>query len=465
MTVTQPVSAKRTAGRQAAPTSFGDAADPLCALARDAWLYAYPIVTMDVTMHQATNVPDAESAAMRTTPNRFAHARRCPALDDRDVVRFNFDTLYSFAWLDLADEPVVVTAPDTAGRYFPLPMTDMWTNLFMTVGTRTVGNGGGHRAVVPPGWTGRLPEGVGRIDAPTPVVRIIGRTRTNGPSDHEAVHRAHDGYRLTPLSQWGQTPEPPAGRVDPPVDDATPPMLQVDALGGVAMLRRLAGLMGRHRPQVIDHPILTRMRRELGLVPGRPFDPDRLVRTARETIERAAADALADMQGPWERTGLIVDGSTMLNDNIGTYGTSYRKRALVAKGGLGANLPEDAVYPTAATDGEGRPLDGAYRYALRFEPGQLPPADASWSLTMYDMDGFHIATPLDRHALGDRDPLEYGPDGSVGIHVQPESPGPEREANWLPVQEGSFNLMLRLSAPQRRFLAGDWTPPMPVRAD
>jgi hypothetical protein len=448
---------------QAPALRSGPSTDAVRALVREAYLYAYPLVSMETTMRQATNVPDARTANMRAPLNQFAHARAYPRAEERDVVRFNFDTLYSFAWLDLSGGPIVVTAPDTAGRHFLLPMLDMWTNVFMTVGTRTVGNGGGHWAVVPPGWTGRLPEGVGRIDAPTPVVWILGRTQTNGVADYANVHRVQDGYRLTPLAGWGREAAPPAaGRVDPAVDNRTPPLVQVDRMDGVAMLTRLAALMGRHPPQVTDQPIVTRMRRGLGLEAGRPFDPDRLGPGARETINRAAKDALDGMQPAFERTVRAVNGWFLTIDNMGTYGTSYLRRAIVATGGLGANLPEDAVYPTATFDAEGRPLSGENRYVLRFEPGRLPPADAFWSLTMYDMDGFQVPNPLDRFALGDRDRLAFGPDGSLEIHVQADNPGGAREGNWLPAPRARFQPNLRLYSPRAEVLDGSWAPP-PIR--
>jgi len=452
--------ARRAAAQPAPALRNGAPADAVYAFAREAYVYAYPLVSMRTTMRQATNVPDAHTVNMRAPVNQFAHARAYPRAEERDVVRFNFDTLYSFAWLDLSDGPVVVSAPDTAGRYFLLPMLDMWTNVFMTVGTRTVGNGGGHWAVVPPGWTGRLPEGVERIAAPTPVVWILGRTQTNGVADYANVHRVQDGYRLTPLAQWGRGAAAPAAeRVDPAVDNATPPMVQVDRLDGIAMLSRLAELMGRHPPHLADQPILTRMRRGLGLEPGRPFNPDRFGSPAREAINRAAADALADFQPAFERTVRVVNGWFLQNDNIGTYGTSYLKRAIIAKGGLGANLPEDAVYPTAVFDAAGRPLTGEHRYVLRFEHGQLPPADAFWSLTMYDMDGFQVPNPLGRFALGDRDRLALGPDGSLEILVQAESPGEGRDANWLPAPRARFQPNLRLYSPRAEVLDGRWAPP------
>src|SRR5262245_49776399 len=179
-------------------------------IARDAYIYAYPIVTMDVSMRQSTNVPNANTIPLRAPINQFAHARTYPRAEDRDVVRYNFDTLYSFAWLDLSREPIVLSVPDTGGRYYLLPMLDMWTDVFSVVGSRTTGTKAGNFALVAPGWSGMLPEGMTKIVAPTPTIWILGRTQTNGPSDYENVHKVQDGYKLTPLSQWGKGYAPPA---------------------------------------------------------------------------------------------------------------------------------------------------------------------------------------------------------------------------------------------------------------
>ncbi|MCX5581665.1 DUF1254 domain-containing protein [Kaistia terrae] len=207
------------------------------ALARDAYLYAYPIVSMDVTMRQATNVPDGKTINMRAPVNQFAHARAYPNADEKDVVRFNFDTLYSFAWLDLAPEPIVVSVPDTQGRYYLLPMLDMWTDVFSVIGSRTTGTKAGDYAIVAPGWTGTLPDGMARIVAPTSMIWILGRTKTDGPADYANVHKVQDGYRLTPLTQWGKEPTAPArASTNPAIDDKTPPLAQVDSLDGVGML-------------------------------------------------------------------------------------------------------------------------------------------------------------------------------------------------------------------------------------
>ncbi len=433
--------------------------DELYAIARDAYLYAYPIVMMDVTRRQATNVANASSVNMRAPVNQFVHVRAYPAAHEKDVVRFNFDTLYSFAWLDLSEGPIVLSAPDTQGRYYLLPMLDMWTEVFAVVGSRTTGTQVGTYAITPPGWQGTLPKGVIQIVAPTPIVWIIGRTQTNGPADYASVHQIQDGYQLTPLSQWGKGYMPPQTvQTDPTVDNQTPPQTQVNQLDGVAVLTRLADLMRKHPPHANDYPMLFRLR-ALGITSGQPFDASKLDAGAIATINQAAKDALDSMPAAMRKAGAFINGWNIGTENMGTYGTSYLRRAFVALAGLGCNLPEDAVYPTAYVDGEGQPLHGENKYVLHFEPSQTPPANAFWSLTMYDHDGFQVPNPLDRFALSSHSDLTFNADGSLDIYVQAESPGPERESNWLPAPKGPFEPSLRLYSPRPEVLDLTWAPP------
>lgn len=413
-----------------------------------AYQYLYPLVTMDVTRRQATNVAAPGVVPMKAPTNRFAHFREYPRAEARDVVRFNFDTLYSFAWLDLTEEPVVVTVPDAAGRYYLTPMLDMWTDVFAVPGTRTTEGVRRHFAVAAPGWSGSLPEGVELLPAPTPMVWVMGRVQTGGPADYAAVHAVQDGFGTVPLSRWGTDWSWPAEvPTDPEVDDVTPPLHQVNALDGLELLRRGADLMALHPPHAHDHPVLARMR-SIGIVVGEPFDPGALAADVREAVAEGCTAALADLVASVSDGSLAPPRNGWMTIQGGTYGTDYRRRALVALAGLGCNLPEDALYPGTATDADGDLLTGDRSYVLRFGPSQLPPAEAFWSLTMYDAEGFQVPNPIDRFAIGDRDPLVYGPDDSLEIYLQRSSPGPEREPNWLPTPEGEFQPLLRIYSPR-----------------
>ena len=212
-----------------------------------AYTYLYSLVTMDLTRRQLTNVAKAEGIA--APMNEFANVPAFPTADMKVVVRPNFDTLYSSAWLDLTKEPMIVSVPDTHGRYYLLPMLDMWTDVFASPGWRTTGTQAGDYAVVPPGWSGSLPAGVVRIDAPTPYVWIIGRTKTDGPADYAAVHEIQAGFKISPLSRWGKAAEPVVGTVDPGVDMKTPPKIAVEKMSGRRVLR-----LRRRDPQAAAAP-------------------------------------------------------------------------------------------------------------------------------------------------------------------------------------------------------------------
>jgi hypothetical protein len=198
------------------------------AIGVEAYLYFYPFVTMDITRKQLTNVEHAEG--INAPMNTFANIPAYPTADMRVVVRPNFDTLYSSGWLDLTKEPVVVSVPDTNGRYYLFPMLDMWTDVFASPGWRTTGTQAANFLLTPSGWTGSVPDGMQQIKAPTPYVWIIGRTKTDGPPDYDAVHKIQAGYKITPLSSWGKTTEAVTAKVDPSVDMKTPPKIQVDTM-------------------------------------------------------------------------------------------------------------------------------------------------------------------------------------------------------------------------------------------
>lgn len=445
-----------------APVLNGMAPEKATALVKDAFVYAYPLVLMDVTRQQTTNVPNANAIPMRAPINQFAHFRTYPKAESRDVVRFNFDTLYSFAWVDLSNGPIVLSVPDTNGRYYLVPSLDMWTDVFASVGARTTGTQAGDYAYVPPGWKGALPDGVTEIRAPTSMIWVMGRTQTNGPSDYENVHKIQDGLKLTPLQSWGKSHTPPSNvPVDARFDDRTTPLVQVQNMSGVGFFSRFAELLKRYPPHPNDYPILFRMR-ALGLEPGRGWGADQLDAQTTGLINDAVKVAMTDVAEFLKRggEGTHINGWNIATDNMGTYGTSYLLRAMVALAGLGANLPADAVYPAAFIDGDGKQLDGANKYVLHFSKDQLPPVDAFWSLTMYDEHGFQVSNQIDRFAIGDRDPLKFNPDGSLDIHIQHQPPGADKQSNWLPsAASGPMGPTLRLYSPRESVLNGSWAPP------
>jgi len=429
----------------------------------DAYLYLYPLVLMDVTRLQGTNVEEGK-VPMRGPMNTFVHAPAFPPAEFRDVVRPNFDTLYSSAFLDLTKEPIIVSVPDTAGRYYMLPMLDMWTDVFANPGKRSTGTKAGHFALVAPGWSGKLPDRVSRIDSPTGMVWIIGRTQANGPADYPAVHKIQASYKLTRLSEWGKTPAAVKAKIDPAVDMKTPPMLQVNNMPAGRFFAYGAELMKINPPHMTDNDMVARIKR-IGIEAGKSFDLAKADPAVQTAMERAAKDALKLMQEKQKSLAPLINGWQVGVENMGVYGNSYMRRAIVAMVGLGANLPEDAIYPLTFVDSDSKPLDAANKYVLRFGKDEIPPADAFWSVTLYDKDGFPVPNELKRQALGDRDKMTCGSDGSLEIYVQAASPGKDKEANWLPApKSGPFNLTLRLYAPRREVLIGKWVPPAVRRA-
>jgi hypothetical protein len=431
--------------------------DDVRTLASEAYVYLYSLVTMEATRRQLINAaPEAKPAA--GPPNEFHHLREFPAADFRAVVRPNFDTLYSSAWVDLGAGPVRVHAPDTGDRYFMLPMLDMWTDVFASPGKRTTGTGRQQLTLVgPSGGAGVETDGK-VIEAPTRWVWIIGRTQTNGPADYAAVNAVQDGFRIEPL-----TPRPEF-QVDPDADTETEPLLFVDGMSGVEFFTYASAPLADNPPHRTDNDVLARIA-HLGIAPGVAFDPSRLAAGELEELEAGVAAAKQRLPAALRRFGTNVNGWMMNTDTMGVYGNLYLKRSVVTQVGLGANPVEDAIYPLLVADADGAPTDGGNDYVIHFDADGLPPVHAFWSITMYDGEGFQVANELDRFAIGDRDPLVYNADGSLDVYVQPENPGPGRVANWLPSVAGPSGITMRLYAPGSAALDGDWSPPPVTRTD
>jgi hypothetical protein len=429
------------------------------AIGVQAYLYFYPLVTVDVTRKQLTNV--VKSEGIHAPMNTFANVLEYPPADLKVVVRPNFDTLYSSAWLDLTKGPMIVSVPDTQGRYYLLPMLDMWTDVFASPGWRTTGTQAGDFAITPPGWTGTLPPGVVRIDAPTSYVWIIGRIKTDGPADYPAVNKIQAELKITPLSNWGKVPVPVAGTVDPSIDMTTPPKITVDTMPAEKFFAYAAEILKLQPPHITDQPIVALMQR-IGIERGKSFDIDKVDPAIKAGLETVPEDALKLMAWKLPSLAPVVNGWSMSTNTIGVYGNYYLKRAIVTQLGLGANLPEDAIYPLNLADETDKPLNGANKYTLHFDKGAPPPVNAFWSVTLYDAEGFQVPNALNRFAVSSWMPFKYNLDGSLDLYFQNESPGEDKEANWLPAPKGPFNLTMRLYAPKSDALTGKWNPP-PVR--
>jgi hypothetical protein len=432
-TVVDGISALRAAATAAARQAAPGTDRRLYAAGFEAYVWGSPLVIMQRTRAQQLCLLRVNS--LLNVPSLFGPSSRF-------VVTPNADTLYSTAALDLRGGPMVLRVPDVTDRYYGFQFLDMYTDTIADVGTRTNGGRAGAYAIVGPGWRGRLPAGVHRIDSPTPDVWAIGRTLVTGPTDQPAAAAEQRQYVLEPLPTT--TPVASGPRTCPP-----------PASSPSTFVNELTTAMAADPPLARDRPVVADLARA-GIGPGLPS----LSPAAQATValsQRAASQLILGTRGP---LSTVRNGWSRLHA-IGTYGTSYLARATVAAVGLGANVPAESVYFFASTDTAGGPLAGTRTYVIHFGPGGLPPVDPRgfWSVTLYGPDHFLVANPSNRYEIGDRTPgLIRGPDGSLDVYVANQAP-PGHEANWLPAPAGGFSLVLRAYLPSASILGGTWSPP------
>lgn len=425
-------------------------------LGTEAYIYGYPLVTMEFTRRVMTNTvsPEGTHAPM----GQFVLMRKYPDASFRDVTAPNADTLYSPVWLNLAKEPYVLSLPNEEGRYFLMPMLSGWTEVFAVPGKRTSGTDAQTYVITGPNWKGQLLEGMKEIKSPTDMVWILGRTYCTGtPEDYKACHALMDKYQLVPLSSYGKPYAPTPGKVDPSIDMKTPVRDQVNNLDAAAYFTLLAELMEQNPPAKEDAPMVEKLAK-IGIVPGQDFDATKLPAAAAAQIPKAAQEQI---MGHFKAAGKDENG-WVFTTKTGLYGTDYLQRALITAIGLGANRPQDAVYPTSQVDAAGQPYSGANKYVMHFPKGQTPPVDGFWSITMYDGDYFFVDNILNKYTVSPRDDLKYNADDSLDLYIQNESPGKEKEANWLPAPKDKFILMMRLYWPKEKapsIIDGTWKPP------
>src|SRR5262245_42353138 len=439
-------------------------------IAEDAYIYGYSLITTEVTRVQMTNVskPEETHAPM----NQFGNVPRYPPANYRGVSAPNADTLYSLAWLDLA-EPQVFSHPNMGDRFYLFEMVDLWMHALETSPSkRTAGGAAANYLITGPGWNGQVPAGMKHIPIATRYMIILGRTYADGTNqDYEAVNKLQAQYKITPLSAWGTpyTPVAPPVNPSPGFSMTDKPQAAILAMGTAGYFDLMAKLMGGAAPPAAaDAPILARIAR-IGIVPGQSFDVIKLDTSIQAALSDIPESALRKIEANKESLGGIVNG-WVLTKGLGTYGTDYIKRAVVAAFGWPANQQKDAVYPYTEVDATGQKLNGANKYTLTFGKDATPPVDGFWSITMYmiDQGWWFVPNPLNKFTVSPRNNLKSNPDGSVTLYLQNETPGADKEANWLPAPKGDFIAMLRMYWPKETspsILNGTWTPPKVERAN
>jgi hypothetical protein len=423
-------------------------------LGAEAYIFGYPLVIMDVTR---------ANAALAIGPeNTLRKVRQFPDAGFRDVVRPNVDTLYTTGFIDMAKGPWVFEMAANDQRYEVMAFMDAWTNVFAAPGTRSTGTAGGQFLLADRNWAGTVPAGLTPLRAPTQMVWLIGRTQTNGVADYPLVHQLQDGIKLRTLADWQSGKPTPAPLWQPAAASSLAPVKQLRAMPTEAFFNRLALLMVSNPATAADGPMLLKLAR-IGLLPGQSV-AWRMLDRAAISLGRWLADFTVAKEIKKPRD--LVRGWATPPSILGNYGTHYNIRAAVAMVGLGANLPVDASYPNAQVDADGQTLNGSRRYRLHLGAADLPPVNAFWSITAYGNDDFLIENPLQRFALGDRDPLVYNADGSLDLFIQSDAPANEKSKNWLPVKPGQpFLLNARLYWPKPAALNGSWGMPAVERLE
>ncbi len=438
------------------------APDEARAIAKDAYVYGFPMV--DNYRIQYAYFVNKENPEYKGGWNAIHNTARVYTPDDKAIQSPNSDTPYSFIGADLRTEPLVLTVPPVEdGRYYSLQFIDGYTYNFAYVGSRTTGNGGGKYLLAGPGWQGERPEGVDEvIRSDTELAFVLYRTQLFGPDDLDNVKKIQAGYQVTPLSVFLNQPSPAPA---PPIDFVPP--LTSDQQKTSPQFFEILDFAMRFAPTLPAEQQLRDRFATIGIGPDGTFDADELTPEMRTALEDGMADAWAEFD-------------TLKKDKIDTnqvgaadfFGTkqdlngNYLYRMAGAVLGIYGNTKEEALYPAATVDSAGAPLTGANNYTYRFEPGQLPPVNAFWSLTMYQLpESLLVANPVDRYVINSPmlDDLVRDPDGGITLYLQNQSPGPAKEANWLPAPKGPFLVALRLYWPKPDALDGQWQAPKPVK--
>jgi hypothetical protein len=434
------------------------------AIAREAYIYGYPMV--DNYRIQHSYFVDTKDPEYKAPYNQLFNIPRVFTPEDKAIQTPNSDTPYSWIGLDLRTEPIVFTVPPIEQkRYWSLQLIDLYTFNFDYLGTRTTGNSGGSFMIAGPGWKGEKPKGITKvIRSETSIASAQFRTQLFNPDDLDNVIRIQKQYIVQPLSAFlGKAAPKPA----PPIDFVKPLSSETQKTS-LDFYRELNFLLQFAQPPHPSETALMARFARIGVGAGRSFDPDGLSPEIRKAIQDGMADGWSQFAAVKQR---VEKGEVTSGDLLGTRAhlkNNYAYRMTGAVLGIYGNSKEEAMYPAYYVDGTGQKLDGANRYTLRFAPGQLPPVNAFWSMTMYDQPAsLLVANPINRYLLNSTMLPQFNrdADGGLTLLIQNESPGKDKEANWLPAPKGPFSVIMRLYLPKPEALEGKWTAPPLKRVD
>lgn len=427
------------------------------AIARDATIYGFPMV--DNYRVQYSYFIDASNPEFKAPYNKLFNIPRVFTPADTEIQTPNSDTPYSWIGMDLRAEPIVFTIPVIEpGRYWSLQLIDLYTHNFDYLGSRATGNGGGSFMIAGPGWQGPTPPGITKvIRSETALLSAQFRTQLFDPADLEKVKAIQNSYVAEPLSSFLRQPAPPAA----PAIAFPPALSPAEQRSSLTFFDRLNFLLQFAPTHPSETALMARFA-QIGVGAGLRFDPAALTPEMRQAMEAGMADAWASFDGMKQK---VLAGTLTSGDLFGTrafLNNDYLKRMTGAVLGIYGNTKQEAMYPAYYTDSRGQPLDGTHRYTLRFAPGQLPPVNSFWSLTMYSQPASLLAAnPINRYLLNSpmMDSFSRDPDGGLTLVIQHEAPPKDQQVNWLPAPSGPFSVIMRLYWPKQAALEGDWLPP------
>ncbi|WP_223033992.1 DUF1254 domain-containing protein [Hanstruepera marina] len=430
-------------------------------IAKEAYTYANPMV--DHYRGLYNYFIDINSSDYKGPWNTVINMARVYTHEDRTIQTANSDTPYSFAALDLRSEPIVLTIPKMEeNRYFSIQLIDMYTHNFDFIGKRTVGNNGGRFLIAGPEWDGEKPGGIEKvIKAETEWVLAVYRTQLFNPDDLDNVKQIQSEYNLQSLSSF----------LDLPAQEAAPDIqfiepLTLDEIKASPKVFEQLNYLLQFCPTHPSEKELMKRFAKLGIGAGEEFKWDSFSPEVQNAIKQGIADSWVDFEALKSQAEAGGLGSAEIFGTREHLNNNYSYRMIAAVVGIWGASAEEAIYPTYYVDSENEPLNGANKYTLRFEPGQLPPVGAFWSLTMYELPAsLLVENPLNRYLLNSpmMDDFVFGKDGGLTLYFQNESPGKEKEPNWLPAPKGPFSVVMRLYLPKPETLSGEWVRPQMVK--